>query len=268
MKALRPRLSYANVISTLALVLALSGGAAYAAIELEKNTVGSKQLKKNSVTTAKIKGDAVNGSKVKAGSLTGTDLDVSTLGKVPSAASADRAVDANHATSADRAVSADRAASASTVTAGAVTPAGLSQVPAARVFSNIDQPLSDGITSIVTFNTESFDFGGLHNTTQTWKLTAPIAGVYRVSTSVGFEPKNGIYTLVLIKNGSIVAWDKKAGTTSAGNIFLDITDLVELKAGDWVRVDALQATGVTSDAVACTPIGSCPTFSMEWVAPA
>jgi hypothetical protein len=37
------------------LFLLLSGGAAYAASHLGKNTVGTKQLKKNSVTTAKIK---------------------------------------------------------------------------------------------------------------------------------------------------------------------------------------------------------------------
>jgi hypothetical protein len=48
------RLSYANVVATLALFLALCGGS-YAALELPKNSVGAKQLKKNSVTTAKVK---------------------------------------------------------------------------------------------------------------------------------------------------------------------------------------------------------------------
>jgi hypothetical protein len=50
---LRPRLSYANVIATLALFLALGGGA-YAAINLPKNSVGSKQLKDRAVTPAKV----------------------------------------------------------------------------------------------------------------------------------------------------------------------------------------------------------------------
>ena len=43
-KRLRARLTYANVIATLALFLALGGGAAYAA-SLGKNSVGTKQLK-------------------------------------------------------------------------------------------------------------------------------------------------------------------------------------------------------------------------------
>ena len=44
------RLSYANVIATLALFLAL-GGSSYAALNLPKASVGGTQLKKNSVTS-------------------------------------------------------------------------------------------------------------------------------------------------------------------------------------------------------------------------
>jgi hypothetical protein len=44
------RLSYANVIATVALFAAL-GGSSYAALNLPKASVGSKQLKKNSVSS-------------------------------------------------------------------------------------------------------------------------------------------------------------------------------------------------------------------------
>lgn len=74
MKHLREKLTYANVVSTIALFLVLSGGAALAASQLAKNSVGTKQLKKNAVTAAKIKNGAVTGAKVKDGSLTGADL--------------------------------------------------------------------------------------------------------------------------------------------------------------------------------------------------
>jgi hypothetical protein len=50
----RPRLTYANVISTLCLVLLLGGGTAYAAAHLGKESVGTAQLKKAAVTPAKL----------------------------------------------------------------------------------------------------------------------------------------------------------------------------------------------------------------------
>jgi hypothetical protein len=88
MKALQARLSYANVTATLALVIALGGASAFAATQLGKNTVGPKQLRKNAVVTAKIKNQAVTAAKIANGTLTGTQIDVSTLGTVPSAQSA------------------------------------------------------------------------------------------------------------------------------------------------------------------------------------
>jgi hypothetical protein len=48
------RLSYSNVVASLALFVAL-GGTSYAAIKLPKNSVGSTQLKANAVTGAKVK---------------------------------------------------------------------------------------------------------------------------------------------------------------------------------------------------------------------
>lgn len=68
MKQIRKRLTYANVMSSIAVFLVLGGATAIAA-GLAKNSVGPKQLKKNAVTTKKIKNGAVTGAKVKAGSL-------------------------------------------------------------------------------------------------------------------------------------------------------------------------------------------------------
>jgi hypothetical protein len=61
---IRKRLTYSNVIATLALFLALGGASAIAASQLGKNSVGSKQLKKNAVTAAKIKNGAVTQAKI------------------------------------------------------------------------------------------------------------------------------------------------------------------------------------------------------------
>ncbi len=84
---MRPKLTYANVMATIAVFIAL-GGASYAALNLPKNSVGAKQLKKNSVTTAKVKKEAITAAKVKKGTLTGSQVNASTLGTVPTAQTA------------------------------------------------------------------------------------------------------------------------------------------------------------------------------------
>lgn len=68
-KRLRPRLTYANVIATLALFLALGGGAAYAASHLGKGTVGARQLKRNAVSAAKVRDGSLLARDFKAGEL-------------------------------------------------------------------------------------------------------------------------------------------------------------------------------------------------------
>lgn len=61
-RSLRPRLSYANVIASIALFVAL-GGAAVAA-GLPRHSVGPKQLKRGAVTTRAIKKGAVTSGKL------------------------------------------------------------------------------------------------------------------------------------------------------------------------------------------------------------
>jgi hypothetical protein len=94
-KRIRGRITYANVMSTIAVFLCLGGATAVAAGKLGKSTVGARQLKSLAVTTGKIANNAVNGAKVANGSLTGADINVGALGTVPSATSAASAGNAN-----------------------------------------------------------------------------------------------------------------------------------------------------------------------------
>lgn len=66
--AVRQRLTYSNVIATMALFIAL-GGVAVAA-GLPKNSVGPKQLKRGAVTTPKIRKKAVTSAKLATGAVT------------------------------------------------------------------------------------------------------------------------------------------------------------------------------------------------------
>ena len=69
---LRSHLTFANVVSSLALFIALGGGAY--ALTIPKNSVGARQLKKNAVLGSKIKRGAVTSPTVKDHSLLSKDF--------------------------------------------------------------------------------------------------------------------------------------------------------------------------------------------------
>lgn len=129
-RRIRTKLTYANVMATLAAFLAVGGGGALAATHLGHNSVGSAQLKAAAVT----------GAKVKDHSLTGADVVASSLGKVPSAAhadvaaSADRATTAGHADGATRADSAAQADSAKHATTAVFAETAAAAVTAASAY--------------------------------------------------------------------------------------------------------------------------------------
>jgi hypothetical protein len=79
MGRLSHHITYANVASTIALVLALGGGSVYAAgkisgSEIEKGAVRSPQLKNREVKRQDIASGAINSKKVSNQSLTGKDV--------------------------------------------------------------------------------------------------------------------------------------------------------------------------------------------------
>ena len=76
------RLSYANVMSTIGVMLAL-GGTSYAAIKLPSNSVGSHQIKASAVRASELASNAVASSDVKDRSLLARDF---ALGQLPTGA--------------------------------------------------------------------------------------------------------------------------------------------------------------------------------------
>jgi hypothetical protein len=116
-----------NAVAYVALFVALGGTGAWAA-----TTIKSKNIAKDAVLSRHIKNGEVRGPDVRANSLTGVHVNEGTLGKVPSAASADSAAHANsadgatNATSAGSATTAQTAATANSVAANAIDSAAVS----------------------------------------------------------------------------------------------------------------------------------------------
>ncbi len=121
MKRFQSKLTYGNVVATVALFIAL-GGVSFAATQFPRNSIGTRQLKNEAVSTAKTKDGAITGekiadssittSKLADGAVTGAKVNSSSLGTVPSAAfaaSADHAARASQSSRADEAEFADKA---------------------------------------------------------------------------------------------------------------------------------------------------------------
>jgi hypothetical protein len=103
-KQIRKHITFANVMSSIAVFLVLGGGAAYAAKkigsnEIKGNSITTGKLKKNAVTASKIKGNSITTAKIKNGAVTGPKINLTTLGTVPNA---------THATTADTATNFSR----------------------------------------------------------------------------------------------------------------------------------------------------------------
>ncbi len=107
------RLTYADVMSSLAVFLVLGGATAFAATkigskDLKAGAVKTSKIAKDAVTMAKIRNNSINGSKVVDGSLTGSDVNVATLGTVPKASEAVSAQSAGKAGNAQNANTVNR----------------------------------------------------------------------------------------------------------------------------------------------------------------
>jgi hypothetical protein len=73
LRAVLRRLTYANVIATMALFLALGGGAVWAANK-QATKVGTGKIKPNAVTAGKIKANAVTTSKIRENAVTNAKI--------------------------------------------------------------------------------------------------------------------------------------------------------------------------------------------------
>jgi hypothetical protein len=69
MKSVRKRITYANVMSSIAVFLVLGGATAFAATK-----IGANEIKANSIKTGKIVKEAVTAGKIKNGAVTGGKL--------------------------------------------------------------------------------------------------------------------------------------------------------------------------------------------------
>jgi hypothetical protein len=73
-RRIRAHLTYANVMSTIAVLFAIGGASAYAASQLPNNSVTSKTIKNGQVKTKDLQNNAVKAAKIANGAVTGPKI--------------------------------------------------------------------------------------------------------------------------------------------------------------------------------------------------
>lgn len=204
MNQMRLRLTYANVTSSLALFIALTGATAFAATRIPDKSIGEFQLRpgavtaekirKNAVTTPKIKAQAIKQGKIANASITSAKL---AQGSVSSSSLQDGTVTnsklAPEAVSGDKALESTfsqvpSAARADTAAfAEAANPQAFAKVTKEAI---VDQDLSKGIASV---------------------KEGTLAGVYCV-TVAGFNPRGAQVTPHFEGEGDVTAYVRVGGT--------------------------------------------------------
>jgi hypothetical protein len=199
------KLSYANVTSTLALFVALTGATAFAASKLPDRSVGefqirpgavtAQKIRKNAVTAPKIKAEAVKQGKIANGSITAAKM---TQGSVSSSSLQEGAV--TNSKLAPEAVTGDKAVEST-----------FSQVPSAAKAEFATNAESASPSAFAAVSSEATIDSSFSKSIASVK-EGTLAGIYCV-TAAGFNPRGAQVTPHFTGEGDVTVYVRIGGTT-------------------------------------------------------
>lgn len=141
--------------------------------------------------------------------------------------------------------------------------------PSVRAYeATSGQTIATGTETAITFNTDRYDTSAMHDTSSnTSRLTAPIAGVYAISACIAFTDllAGKKLTIQLRVNGTTSIARKELFNTGASPIgaYQDISTLYKLAANDYVEVTVTHDCGVNESTLRSP--NAAPEFGMTWI---
>lgn len=136
----------------------------------------------------------------------------------------------------------------------------------ARVYNSAAIPIPNNTVVDLTFNSERWDTGGLHDPAlNPARFTIQEAGKYLVTAHVGWTGNaTGRRWLSITLNGATrLAIDNMYPTDSATS-YQSVSTIYDFAAGDYLVADVYQTSGTTLDVVAID--GRSPEFAIQKIA--
>lgn len=154
------------------------------------------------------------------------------------------------------------------IDAGAVTPAKLGTVPAARVTSTANQTVSNNSIALIQFDDELFDTADMHdNATNNTVVTAPIDGIYLISAGVRWDANSTGSRFLSINVSSTGRVQQVWSTPNTQESDHAVTTAFRLSANDEVTLEVYQDSGGDLDVLGPPEGPYTPSLSVVWIAP-